>query len=69
MQLLAGAGGPGLETVRLSQTKGPAVRAMVIEAYRTASKDATDAPGEAVGYARVQQVRERDTLPGNTPHS
>ena len=48
--------GASLETVRLSQTKGAAVRAMVAEAYRAAGRDGEgDEMEPAVGYARVQQ--------------
>ena len=73
VQLLVRAGAP-LETVRLSQTKGPAVRTMVIEAYRASGggDGGGDGSGEApepVGYARVQQRSNAFYGPRRTPIS
>ena len=67
VQLLASAGGR-LEEVRLSQTKGAAVRTMVIKAYRAAGKDPDDADAPVpVGYARVQQRQSGRALGGGAP--
>ena len=68
VQLLAGAGGK-LEAVRLSQTKGPAVRAMVLEAMRAAGRDDEAEAPEPVGYARVQQRSNAFYGPRRTPIS
>ncbi len=62
--------GAQLENVRLSQTKGAAVRAMVAEACRTADRDAdSDDTDPPVGYARVQQRSNAFYGPRRTPIS
>jgi len=67
--LVAAPGSPGLETVRLSQTKGAEVRALVADALRAAGKDPdSDAP-EPVGYARKQVKSNAFFGPRRTPIS
>eukprot|EP01043_Picozoa_sp_COSAG02_P016146 COSAG02_NODE_705_length_18261_cov_45.441716_3_plen_245_part_00 len=61
--------GAQLENVRLSQTKGAAVRAMVAEACRNADRDAGDDTEPLVGYARVQQKSNAFYGPRRTPIS
>jgi hypothetical protein len=71
VQLLVRAGAP-LQTVRLSQTKGPAVRTMVMEACRATAGgdgDGDDEAPEPVGYARVQQRSNAFYGPRRTPIS
>ena len=74
LQVLADAGAR-LETIRLSQTKGAAVRALVTEAARKAEAKGSAASGpdpegpEAVGYARVQAKSNAFFGPRKTPIS
>lgn len=65
------ANGGSLENVRLSQTKGAAVRAMVAEASRRAADrdNGTDDAEPLVGYARVQQKSNAFYGPRRTPIS
>eukprot|EP01048_Picozoa_sp_COSAG05_P003792 COSAG05_NODE_183_length_14758_cov_90.142506_4_plen_243_part_00 len=69
VQLLVRAGSR-LETVRLSQTRGPGVRKLVTEALQKAGTGAGDADApEPVGYARVQQRSNAFYGPRRTPIS
>jgi len=77
--LVAAPGSPGLETVRLSQTKGAEVRALVADALRAAGKDSNSVADrlngdksdtlESVGYARKQVKSNAFFGPRRTPIS